>query len=114
FLSLDQPSHEPAAVRALLGLSESLFGDLAVRYVAHGGDHQQAFVGRHRAQADVDWKFSSIAPPPEQLETLPDRPALRVAEILGPVSAVAGAKRIRDELVDRHAEQLRTRVAEEL
>ncbi len=84
-----------------------------LRDVADGAGHQDALVGRQRAEADLDGELRPVLAQPVEVQALSHRPRMRVGEVVVAVRGVRVAQVRRHEDVDLAADQLFPAVAED-
>src|SRR5204863_3520820 len=109
----DAIDHHHAARRGLHRGAEPRFGALAGGDIDHGGEHEQSLVGFDRVQADLHRHLGAVLADAVEISPRSHRPGLRVREEVRSVAGMALAQPVGDEELNRLAEQLIARVAEQ-
>ncbi len=94
-------------------LADALVGGLAVADVAYRGGHEQPVAGFQRAEADLDGELAPVAAQAAELQPGAHGTHLLVGGIPAAVDRVISAEPPGDQNLDRAAEQLLARVAEQ-
>src|SRR5947207_136543 len=92
---------------------EGALRTFALRDIANVGHRQEGPIRRDGAEGDVDGKLRAVLAPPRQLQAGPHRPGLGICEVAVAVRNVDCPELIGEQDLDRPADQLLARVAEE-
>ncbi len=85
---------------------------LAVGHIANGGSDEDSVTALNGAQADLEGKLRAVAPPSKQIQPRAHRAHAHIADVVLPVSDVAGLKTLRHQPFDVVADDFVVRIAE--
>ena len=109
----DELRLELRGVDGAVALQAHVLSTLAFRDVDDGGQDEVALRGAQRVEPDLDRDLGAVPVQAEQVAARAHRARARHAVKAGAQRAVSRAEALRDEVLDRHAEQLRAGIPEQ-